>query len=185
MVPLTALWLPILLSAVLVFVASSILHMVLPFHRTDYARLPDEENVRAALRAAGVTRGTYMFPFTNHKEMGTPEARENFRQGPVGILTVLNPGPPAMGKYLGQWFAYCLLVSVFTGYLTGRTLAPNVAYLEAFRVAGAAAFMAYGVALVSNGIWKGQIWSVVSKEIVDGLVYALLTAGAFGWLWPR
>jgi len=33
MVPLTSLWAPILLSAVIVFVASSIMHMVLPFHR--------------------------------------------------------------------------------------------------------------------------------------------------------
>jgi len=23
------------------------------------------------------------------------------------------------------------------------------------------------------------------KEVVDGLIYGLLTAGTFGWLWPR
>ena len=51
MVPLTSLWLPILLSAVVVFAASSIIHMVLPYHRNDFKKLPDEEGFLAALRA--------------------------------------------------------------------------------------------------------------------------------------
>jgi hypothetical protein len=28
-------------------------------------------------------------------------------------------------------------------------------------------------------------WSIVLKESFDGLIYSLLTAGTFGWLWPR
>ncbi len=35
MVSLMSLWIPILVSAVIVFVLSSIIHMVLPYHRTD------------------------------------------------------------------------------------------------------------------------------------------------------
>jgi hypothetical protein len=185
MVPLTDLWLPILLAAVLVFLASFVLHMVLPIHRSDYRQLPDEENIRVALRTARAVRGMYMFPFTHHKEMGTPEAQEKFRQGPVGIVTLFNPGPPAMGKYLAQWFVFCVLVSFFTAYLTGRTVTPGTPYLEVFRVAGTTAFMAYGVGPVSNGIWKGVPWAVVVKEVIDGLIYGLMTAGAFGWLWAR
>lgn len=185
MVSLFALWLPILLSAVIVFVASSIIHMVLPYHRSDYKQLPDEDKLRAALRSAGLQPGLYHFPFCTHKEMNTPAAQEKFKEGPVGFVTIFPSGPPNMSKFLGLWFVYCLIIGVFTAYLTGRTVAFGAHYRVVFRVVGTAAFMAYGLGPMVNGIWKGQPWSVVFKEAFDGLVYALLTAGTFGWLWPR
>jgi hypothetical protein len=185
MVPLTALWLPILVSAVFVFVGSSIIHMLLPFHRNDYSQLPDEDNILAALRATPLKRGLYVFPFCTHKDMKSPATIEKYKQGPVGFLTILPSGPPALPKFLIQWFVYCLLIGFFVAYLTGHTVAPGTYYLAVFRVAGTAAFLAYGLANLSSGIWKGQQWSSVLKEVIGGLVYALLTAGTFGWLWPR
>jgi nucleoside recognition membrane protein YjiH len=186
MVPITALWLPILLSAVIVFVASSIIHMFLPIHKSDYRKLPDENRVLDALRASGVTPGrTYHFPFTTHKEMKSPEVVEKFKRGPVGLLTVIRSGAPAMGKYLVQWFVYCLVVGIFVAYLTGRTRPPGTQYLEVFRVAGTTAFLGYSLALIQNAIWKGETWGVTLKHVFDGLIYGLLTAGTFGWLWPR
>ena len=185
MVSLTTLWLPIVLSAIIVFVASSIIHMVLPYHRSDYQRLPDEDRLLAAIRTASVKPGMYHFPFCTHKEMKSPAAIEKFKQGPVGIMTMFPSGPPAMGKYLAKWFGYCLLVSFFAAYLTGRTVAPGTDYLAVFRVAGTVAFMAYGLGNLSNAIWKGQPFKVTIKEVIDGLIYGGLTGGTFGWLWPR
>jgi hypothetical protein len=185
MVPLVALWLPILLSAVIAFIASSIMHTVLPYHRSDYRQLPDEDKLLSVLRGAGMTRGLYIFPFSTHKNMKTPAMQEKYKQGPVGMMTVFPSGPVAMPKFLGQWFGYCLIVAFFVAYLTGHTVAPGTPYLAVFRVSGTAAFMAYGLGQVSNAIWKGQTWSMTIKEVMDGLVYGLLTAGMFGWLWPR
>lgn len=186
MVPLHALWLPILLSAVIVFVASAILHMVLPIHKSDYRKLPDEDRVLDTLRAVGVTPGReYRFPFCSMKDMKQPANQEKFKRGPVGSLTVMPSGAPGMGKYLGQWFVYCVIVSIFTAYLTGRTRVPGTEYLEVFRVAGTSAFLAYSVGLAQNTIWRGETWGVTFKHILDGLIYGLLTAGTFGWLWPR
>ena len=182
---LAALWLPIVLSAVIVFVASSVLHMVLKYHQSDCFQLPNEEQALAALRAAGVKPGYYHFPYTTHKEMKSPAVMEKFKQGPVGIMTVLPSGPPAMGKYLGAWFGYCLVVGFFTAYLTFHTVPAGQGYPAVFRVAGAAAFMAYGIGPLANSIWKGQPWGMTIKEVVDGLIYGLLTGGTFGWLWPR
>lgn len=185
MVPLTALWSPILLSAIIVFVASSIMHMVLPHHKKDYGKVPDEDKVRAAIRAVGLTRGLYMMPFCTHKEMKSPEMAAKYKEGPVAMMTVFPNGTPALPKFLGMWFVYCLIISFFVAYLTGRTVPPESVYPAVFRVAGAAAFLTYGLGPLANGIWKGQPWSVVIKEVIDGLIYALLTGGTFGWLWPR
>jgi len=185
MVPVTALWLPIVLAAVIVFIASSIMHVVLKYHETECRQLPDEEKVLAALRGAGVTPGLYLFPYCKHGDMKSPAVMEKFKQGPVGMLTLRPNGIPAMPKFLIQWFIYCLVIGFFVAYLTGRTVAPGSHYLIVFRVAGTAGFMAYGLGNLVNGIWKGQPWGMTIKEVIDGLVYGLLTAGTFGWLWPH
>jgi len=182
---LAALWLPIVLSAIIVFIASSIMHMALKYHQGDYRKLPEEDKLLDALRGAGLTRGLYIFPFTTHKEMKSPAMAEKYKQGPVGMMTVMPNGPVAMPKFLGLWFGYSLVIGFFVAYLTWHTLHAGAPYRAVFRVAGTTAFMAYGLGNLSNGIWKGQTWSVTIKEVVDGLVYGLLTAGTFGWLWPR
>ena len=170
MVPLMSLWMPIVISAVIVFIASSVLHMLLPYHRSDYKKLPDEENVSSALRAANVTPGVYMFPHCDHKQMKTPEAQEKFKRGPIGIVTIMPNGMPNMGVYLGKWFAFCLLVSFFTAYLTSHVQAPGTHYLSIFRVAGTVAFMAYGLSHISDSIWKAQPVSNTAKALIDGLI---------------
>jgi len=185
MVTLMQLWLPIVLSAVIAFVASSVMHMVLKYHRNDYKRLPDEEKAAEALRSLGLPPGEYAFPCpSDPKDMGSPEMLARYAKGPVGFMTLIPNGPPAMPKYLAQWFGFCLLISAFAAYLTGRTVAPGAEYLMVFRVAGTVAFLGYGAAHVVDSIWKCQAWSTTLKHVFDGLIYALLTAGTFGWLWP-
>src|ERR1700730_7990074 len=151
MVPISALWLPILISAVIVFVASSILHMVLPFHKSDYRKLPEEDRVLDALRAVGVTPGrTYHFPFTTHKEMKLPEAVEKFKRGPIGLLTVIPSGAPAMGKYLGLWFAYCVVIGIVVACVAASTLAPGTRYPMVFHLVGLAAFLGYALGHIQD-----------------------------------
>lgn len=186
MVSLTALWLPILLSAVIVFIASSIIHMAIPIHKNDYRKLPDEEKVLDVLRSTGVTPGRwYIFPFCTHKEMKSPEVLEKFKRGPVGAITIRPNGAPAMSKFLGQWFVYCLVIGFYTAYLTSRTRPAGTEHLEVFGVAGTIAFAAYSLALFQDAIWKGENWGVTLKHVLDGLIYGLLTAATFAWLWPK
>jgi hypothetical protein len=185
MVSIANLWLPIVVSAVIVFVGSSILHMVLTYHRTDHKRLPNEETVTSALRSETVAPGVYMFPHCDHKDMKSAETQEKFKRGPVGIMTIMPNGTPNMGAYLGKWFAYCLLVSFFTAYVAGHVLPAGTHYLSVFRVVGTIAFMAYGLGHISEAIWKAQPLSNTMKSVFDGLIYGCLTAGTFGWLWPK
>ena len=185
MVPLTELWIPIVVSAVFVFIASSIIHMVLKFHSSDYKQLAGEDQVAAAMREAGVSPGYHSMPyFADMKDMGTEEGLKKLNDGPVAFVTVVPNGPPAMGKFLGLWFVFSLAISAFAAYLAGRALGPEAEYLSVFRFAGTAAFLGYAAGEPISSIWKGQPWGMTIKHMVDGLVYALLTGGIFGWLWP-
>jgi hypothetical protein len=183
---LGALWLPIVLSAVLVFVASAIIHMVLKYHNRDYKGLPNEDAVRAALRAGNPEPRQYIIPYcADMKDMESPEMQQKFIEGPVGVLNLRRPGPPTMGPMLLQWFLFVLVVSFFLGYLAAITIEPGAHYLRVFRVVGVAGFLAYAAGQVPAAIWMGKPWPVAWKEVFDGLVYGLITAGTFGWLWPR
>jgi hypothetical protein len=172
-------------AAVLVFVVSSVIHTVLTYHRTDFKPLPDEERVMAALRPFNIPPGDYHMPRpASPQAMRSPEFQEKLRQGPVALMTVYPNGPFAMGPSLAMWFAYCLVVGVFAAYVAGRALAPGAEYLQVFRFAGTTAFLGYSAALWQNSIWMKRSWSATLKSTFDGLVYGLLTAGTFGWLWP-
>lgn len=185
MVALADLWLPILLSAVFVFVASSILHMVIPIHKGDYQRVPGEDAVLNALRAQGVRPGSYRFPYCDSmKDMGSPEMLEKWKRGPVGLLTILPSGARRMGKSLLIWFIYCLVVGVFVAYVAMLGMERGAGYREVFRFTGTVAILGYAMGAIPESIWKGQSWSTSAKFVFDGVVYGLVTAGTFGWLWP-
>lgn len=185
MVALVDLWLPIVVSAVLVFIASSVIHMVLQIHKSDFTKLPVEDGVMEDLRARGVPPGLYVFPCARSmQEMKSPEMVEKRRRGPVGFLTVLPSGELNMGKNLFQWFLFSLLVGVFAGYVGGLAEGPGAPAREVLRVTSTVAFAGYALTNATDSIWKGVPWSVTAKFAFDGLVYALLTGAAFAWLWP-
>lgn len=185
MIPIPSLWLPILASAILVFVVSSILHMVFKYHHKEFRQLPSEDETLEMLHSAGVTPGLYHFPYcASPNDMSKPEVAKKYARGPAGFLTVIPSGTPNMGKYLVQWVLYTVLVGVFLAYLAGRTFGEGENYLTVFRFVGTAAFMTYGVGQIADSVWKGTPWSATGKNVFDGLLYALVTAGVFGWLWP-
>jgi hypothetical protein len=186
MVPLAALWLPILVSAVLVFVASSILHMALKYHNADYKKFSNEDDVRAAINKGNAAPGMYLMPWGMGSEaMKDPATMEKFAQGPVAITYVRPRGMTPMGRLLGQWFAYLVVVSFFIAYLASHTIAAGTPYLMVFRVVGTVGFLTYAGARPMHAIWWGEPWPVTIKDIIDGLIYGCVTAGTFGWLWPK
>lgn len=187
MTGLSALWLPILLSAVAVFIVSSIIHMFLPgWHKGEYPAVPNESRVMDALRPFAIPPGDYMMPrAASMQEMKAPEFLERVKQGPVMVLTVLPSGPFTMGPSLVKWFVYCIVVSIFAAYVASRAVPMGAEYLEVFRFAGVTAFAGYTLALWQMAIWYHRSLNTTVKSTIDGLVYALVTAGVFGWLWPQ
>lgn len=186
MVSIPALWAPILLAAGLVFVASSVIHMAFNWHRNDFRPVPDEDGVMDALRGFGIPPGNYLIPRPESTEvMKSAEFQAKAKRGPCLFMTVLSPGDPsAMGRQLAHWFVYCVAASVLTAFVAGLALAPGAKYLTVFGVASTAAFMGYSLAHAQDAIWMSQGWPATVRSMVDGLIYGLLTGGAFGWLWP-
>lgn len=184
-VSLLDLWLPILVGAVAVFFASSIAHMLLPWHKYDYGKLPDEAPVLEGLRSAGLPEGCYRFPFVDSMAELKDEAMlQKWMDGPVGMITVMPSGLPRMGASLLQWFIYSVVVAAVAGYVASITLVQGADAMTVFRVTGAVAVLAHGTSNVMNSIWKGEPWMVSFKFAVDGLIYGLLTGGALAYLWP-
>lgn len=186
MTELSPLWTPILLSAVVVFIVSSIIHMLSPWHKNDYKIIPEEDKVLDALRTFNIPPGDYMAPMASSMEdMKSPEFAEKMKKGPIVIITVKPNGMWKMGPTMFLWFLYSVVVGFFAAYIASRALPLGADYLQVFRFVGASAFMGYSFALWQMTIWYGRSWSTTIKSTIDGLLYALLTAGVFGWLWPR
>ncbi len=186
MVDIVALCVPIVLSAVFVFVASSVIHMITAWHKTDYRKLPDENKTMEALRPLNIPPGDYMMPSPGGPDTyKSKEFEEKMNKGPVAVMTVLPSGQWTMGRNLALWFVYCVVIGIFAAYVAGRALGPGTPYLRVFRFVGTAAFLGYTGALWQFSIWYRRSWVTTIKGTIDGLIYAMVTAGTFGWLWPK
>ena len=186
MVPLSSLLLPTLVSAVIVFVASSIIHMVLPFHRKDMLKLAKEDELLDALRRLDIPAGDYCAPHPGSPEgMKQPEFQDKMKKGPVVLMTVAPGAPMSMTGNLVNWFLYSIVISLFAGYVASRAVPVGAPYLQVFRFVGATAFLGYAGALWQMAIWYRRGLGTTIRSTIDGLLYAALTAGTFGWLWPR
>ncbi len=185
MVSIFSLWLPILLSSVVVFIISSILHMMFKYHNTDFKKINSEDQIMNDLRKYNIPPGDYVFPFAaDNKERNTAEFKEKLNNGPVAFITVFPSGQMSMGSSLIIWFIYSIIIGIFAAYVAGRVLSPGADYLSVFRFTGVVAFAGYSLALLQNSIWFGKSWGATIKSVIDGLIYALFTGGIFGWLWP-
>lgn len=184
MTPLTDLWLPILVSGVAVFILSAVMWMMMPHHKKDYSRLPDEDSVMKLLRGGQVTRGQYSFPHCDgHAAMKDPVWQEKQKLGPIGMLYIV-PGCPNMGKAMCLSLIHNFAIATFVAYVASHALLPGSSYLSIFRIVGTTTILAYCGARFADAIWMGHTWRGVATQVFDGIVYGLVTAGIFGWLWP-
>ena len=186
MVSFAQVLIPIVAAAVAVFLASSLVHMLLKWHQSDYRKLPNEDDVRAAVRAGSPSPGQYIIPYcSDPKEFEKPEMMQKLLDGPVGVMMLRQPCAPKMGPMLGGWFGLNLAVAAIAGYLACSVLPTQASFLGVCRLVGAVTFVAYAAGPVSQAIWWGKPWSSAAKELLDAAIYGLVSALAFAALWPR
>jgi hypothetical protein len=183
--PFGTLWLPVVVSALVVWFASALAHMVLKHHKADYRGLPDENAVGEPLRKANLAPGLYVHPYVpDHRKMKDPAVQARYTKGPVAMIYVLPSGPPRMGKYLVLWLGFCLLVSFVAAYVARHTLTLTADGMTVMRITGAVAFAGYVMGDLQDMIWKGQPLGNTVRGVIDAIVYAVLTGLVFRLLWP-
>ena len=184
-VSLLDLWMPILLGTLLAWIASALIHMALKYHNSDYKPLANEDEVGAALRKGSPGVGVHTIPYcVDMSKMADEDMQKKFEEGPVAFVTVFRNGMPAMGKLIGQQILFFLFGCLFIAYCATLALPAGAAYRDVFRLTGTVGFLAFGWAAVPYSIWYGHLWSTAAKYLFDALLYGLLVAGAFAWLWP-
>jgi hypothetical protein len=183
---LAALWLPIVVGGVLVFVASSVIHMVIKWHVADYRQLANEDAVRDVMRAGSPAPGQYFVPYCpDHKLMRTPEFQRKFTEGPIAIMTVRPNGFPSMGRPLGLWFVFNLVVSALAAWVACQALPPGAPFERVFCLGAVVSFMAYGGGPITQSIWMGKPMRALTTEVLDAVVYAVITGATLALLWPH
>ena len=184
-ISLLQLWAPILLGTVLAWIASSLIHIVLKYHDSDYKQLANEDEVMAAVRNGSPSLGVHTFPYcVDMSQMKDEAMQRKFNKGPVGFVTVFPSGMPPMGKLIGQQILYFLVGCVLVGYCATLALEPGAEYLSVFRFVAAVGFLAFGWAHIPFVIWYGLLWSTSAKYLLDALIYGLIVAGCFAGFWP-
>ena len=185
MLSLTSLWMPIVLTSVLIFFASSLIHMVFKWHNSEYRKLPNEDEVRAVINKAQLVPGQYVMPHClDGSDFKKPELQQKFVEGPIAFLVLRQSGMPKMGKQLGQWFAFTLALAAVVGCLAACVLPAGAGRHAVFHLVAMVTLLAYGSGSVVNSIWMGRPWSATAKELLDAAIYAGLSGAAFAWLWP-
>jgi hypothetical protein len=183
---LLALWWPILLSAVVVFAISSLVHMVIKWHASDYSKLANEDAVRDVIRAGHPAPGRYIMPHcAEMKDMASEAMVKKYREGPVGHFTLGPSGVPNLGKYLGLWFLWSVAIAVVAAFLASRLIGWDHAHARAAaKLVAAVTFIAHGFGTVSESIWMMRPWSESAKYLLDAALYAIGSGLVFLWLWP-
>jgi hypothetical protein len=184
MIPLSHLWLPILVSAVAVFVTSALLHMLFTYHNSDYRKFSNEDEVRAAINKGGATAGQYILPYAMGAQFKDAAVQQKMKEGPTGFVLLRKPSGPEMGPNLMQWFVLTLVLSSLVAYVAALALAPGADHMAVFRVAAVTALLAYGGAVGQESIWRAVPWAAGVKAILDAVVFALVTGGLFAVTWP-
>jgi hypothetical protein len=186
MTSMSALWLPILLSSIFVFIVRSIIHMASPWHKTDYPKLANEDQVMDALRPLAIAPGDYFMPRpASMADTKSAEFKARMERGPRVLMTVMPPGTAAMTRELVMWFVYLIVVSIFAAYISAHALQPGVSFWEVVRFAGAVSFLAYAAALWQLSIWYRRAWSITIKATVDSVIYCAITGLTFAYFWPK
>lgn len=195
---LTHLWLPILLAGVAVWIASAIAWMAIGHHKKDRDPLPNEPEFMDALRGMNIPPGVYGFPdFCKHDNLPRKERmaalKELYDTRPMGLLRIW--GEMNMGLNMLLTFLFYIITSAVIAYLAWAALPHASAQIpgaesssifwKVFQVTGTAGILAYCFATFPGDLWFQNKRRAMVMNVIDGIVFGLITGVIFASLWPK
>ena len=185
-VTLLQLWLPIILGGLFSWIASAIIHTVIKYHNADYKKLSNEDQVAAAFRQSQPKPGLYHMPHCiDMKEMQNESMQEKLKSGPIAMISVFENGLPKMGKLLIQQILFFIVACIMIAYIATLTLNSSSDFMSIFRILMIVGFLTFGYGIIPHSIWLGQPWANCIRYLFDALIYAVIIAATFAWLWPQ
>jgi hypothetical protein len=185
MTPILSLALPIFAAAIAVFIVSMIVQSVMPWHKRDFGNVPDDDAVIDAIRQLNIPPGDYCVPSPRLRDgRRNPDFVDKWAKGPSVMMTVIPPSA-SMGRYMGQWFAFTLLVAAIAGWVVRTIVGPAGDDHAEFHYGAIITFLSYSLGAWPLSIWYHRKWSTAFKGAVDAIIYGLVTGIVFSWLWPR
>ena len=180
-VELIALWFPILLTTVALFFSGFLCWAVLPNHKPDWRKLPNESEFLDKMAEMDIPAGNYAYPHAmDQQSMESDDYKKALERETFGTVQVWG-GPPKMGPNLACQVGFLLVTNFCLAYLSTLALGTDAGFMDVFRFVTTAAFLTYTAAVVPGTIWfKNRL----TGYLIDGVVQALIAGAIFGWLWP-
>lgn len=174
------LWLPILVAGIVTHVLSTLAWVVLPHHRPEWQRLPDEDSLHATITKS-VPAGQYIFPYARDGEtVKTEQFQEKADQG-TGMLIVW-PTQTNMGKAILQTLISFLIIAFVIGYMASIALPRGAAFVKVLQFVTTAGLLAHVSAKFPFVFWFRR---KIAMDVLDGVVFAVATGLIFAALWPK
>ncbi|MEM9081951.1 MAG: hypothetical protein AAGB34_00025 [Planctomycetota bacterium] len=190
---LTLLWLPIVVAAVVCFIASALAWTVLPHHNKDVLPFANPQHFKDLAQPDGaesVKPGVYMFPHQHNMSAEDETSKTMIKEGPWGTVNIW-PAQPQMGPKLAASLGVFLFVTFLVAYVAAESLLEDaqgdiepISSLRVFQLTTTVAVMAYTCGWMLNAIWFGKPLRQWLTDGVDGLAYGLITGATFAILWP-
>lgn len=176
-----SLWMPIVGSGFATHFASTLAWTVLPHHKPEIKSLGDkEEQFTDWIACKEIEPGQYVFPYCEDMKQTETELFKQKQGKCSGELRVW-ARPVNMLAAMVKTLGFFLFAAFMIGYVCAYTLTPYTDKGDVFRIVLVLGIMTHCFAIFPRVFWFPRSYAT---SLVDGVVYALLTAGIFYALWP-
>ena len=180
-VELISLFFPVLLTTVALFISGFLCWAILPNHKPDWQKLPNEDEFLDAIAELNLPRGNFAYPHAmDQQSMESDTYKRAVERGTFGTVQVWGEAPK-MGTNLIRQVVYLLVTNSCLAYLSTLALPAGADFMQVFRFVATAALLTFTVAVVPGTIWfKNRL----TGYLIDGVIQAVIVGAIFGSMWP-
>lgn len=177
---LVGLWLPIVISTIVLFFASFIARTILPHHRAGWHKLDHEPAFMNQLQEMNIPPGSYVFPYAETRQQSSQETfLKTYAKGPRGTINIHTI--PNLGLNLFCTFIFFLITVTLIAYIAQQAFAgwsdeSEITFLKVFQIVGTISVLTYSSSTILSSISSKRPFLM---EVIDGIAYGLIVGVIF------